>query len=333
MKERLTRYLKKYLSDYAFVELSEEFLDRLGVSDILKDIPVPIKKDDIKDVTDGGISPARLGERMIFVIGCDPGFRYAHEYSQYLVKAFDNSLITVILSEAGRYMEKEEYYNACIGYRGAVVLGGGLEALYGYALSVRNIYLASDDEEEIGNFKAESIECFEKLTMEYPEFAPGHYYLGYAYLNLGLYTKAKLAWEDFVHLSESDMYEQNSHDAKFMTDALTEIQGRLIDLQEPVKIEEGCNHVMAGRFDKGIKVLEPFAESKAAGWWPIHYYLGVAYFRCGILDKAEARFKDALKLDPSNAGAMKELAGVYEYLHDEKAEKYRKKAKVIEERM
>lgn len=333
MKERLTGFFTKYLKNYIFVELSEDFLERLGVSDILSEVPVPIKNEDMKDFAEGGMSAARLGQRMVFITGCDPAFRYVEAYKEYLKRAFDDSLLSVILKSAGDSMEKGDFYTACINYRAAVVIGGGMESLFGYAISSRSIYLESDDEEEIGNFKAESMECFEQLTLRYPEFAPAHYYLGYAYLNMGLYIKAKLAWKDFVKLGESAFSEANSNDAEFMKDALIEIRERLEALESPVKIEEGCNHVIAGRFDKGMDILEPFVESKAITWWPFHYYLGVAYFRCGLLDKAEARFKDALKLDPSNIATMRELSGVYDYLgKKDMAEKYRKKADAIEDR-
>ena len=39
MKERLTGFFTKYLKNYIFVELSEDFLERLGVSDILSGVP------------------------------------------------------------------------------------------------------------------------------------------------------------------------------------------------------------------------------------------------------------------------------------------------------
>lgn len=333
MKERLTGFFTKFLSDYIFVELSGDFLDRLGVSDILSDIPVPIKKEDMKEFASGGMSVAGLGERMVFIIGCDPNFRYANRYKAYLRKAFDDSLLNVILTSAGQSLSKQDNYSACINYRAAIVLGGGMEALFGYALSLRNIYIEGDDENEIGNFKAESIECFERLTLDYPEFAPAHYYLGYAYLNMGLYIKAKIVWEEFVRLATENPTSQSSADSDFMQDALVEINGRLLDLQVPVLIEEGCNHVMAGRFEKGIEILEPFVESKATSWWPFHYYLGVAYFRCGILDKAESKFKDALKLNPSNIEVMRELEELYRYCgNDEMAEKYMKKADILDKR-
>ncbi len=45
------------------------------------------------------------------------------------------------------------------------------------------MYLASQNEEYVGRFKAEALEWFEILTEVHPKFAQGYYYLGYAYLN------------------------------------------------------------------------------------------------------------------------------------------------------
>ena len=57
--------------------------------------------------------------------------------------------------------------------------------------------------EYIGRYKAESLDAFERLTLKKPDFDMGFYFLGYGYLNLGLYVKAKLTWETFMELSEN----------------------------------------------------------------------------------------------------------------------------------
>ena len=90
---------------------------------------------------------------------------------------------------------------------------------------------------------------------------------------MGLYKKAELTWEFFNKIS------RNSKDIK-------EIRSRIEQIREPVKIEEGCNAVLAGRFAEGINILEPFLRTKFNDWWPLYYYLGVAYERTGKRDVA-----------------------------------------------
>ena len=155
-----------------------------------------------------------------------------------------------------------------------------------------------DDKEYVGRFKAESLEYFEMITLFHPKFAQAYYYLGYAYLNMGLYKKAELTWEFFNKIS------RNSKDIK-------EIRSRIEQIREPVKIEEGCNAVLAGRFAEGINILEPFLRTKFNDWWPLYYYLGVAYERTGKRDVAVDLFKNALKLNPSHIETMLELADIY----------------------
>ena len=87
---------------------------------------------------------------------------------------------------------------------------------------------------------------------------------------------------------------------------------------------------MAGRWDEGIETLEPFLKTSFKGWWPLHYYLGVAYARTGSNGKAVASFKRVLGINGSHAESMKELADLYAKSKDkENEQKYRRKAELI----
>jgi len=101
-----------------------------------------------------------------------------------------------------------------------------------------------------------------------------------------------------------------------------------------VYIEEGCNDVMAGRFEDGIKKLETFLDDDYSKWWPLHYYLGVAYERCGRTDDAIERFKQVLKMNGSHLETMEELYAIYSSAGDEAgANKYRKKMAIIRKQL
>ena len=65
------------------------------------------------------------------------------------------------------------------------------------------MYLNSRNEEYVGRFKAEALDYFELTTETHPRFAQGYYYLGYAYLNMGLYVKADLTWSEFLRFSRN----------------------------------------------------------------------------------------------------------------------------------
>ncbi len=184
----------------------------------------------------------------------------------------------------------------------------------------------------IGNFKAESMDAFEVLTMMHPDFAMGYYFLGYAYLNMGLYLKAKLTWDDFMRLSSSADDDQSGLDYDQLEDLRHEISGMLLDLDEPVEIEKGCNRIMGGDFAGGKDILEKFTEGRYENWWPLWYYLGVAESALGNTEAAIADLKRVLTLSPSNTDVMDELAVLYEAIGDQvNAGKYRNKIKVVRE--
>ena len=184
--DRLKQYFTDKLDDMFFVELSPEFVDKAGAGNYLRDVPVPIHKRDLPGFAGGkGMETAKLGERMAEVIGCDPEFRYSENYLAFLKRAFDDKLIEVLLGRAAGDAEKGKLRDACIQYRAALALDeNNAAALFGYARTCQDIYIESEDDEEIGNFKAESLDRFEEMTIKHPETAEGHYYLGYAYVSV-----------------------------------------------------------------------------------------------------------------------------------------------------
>ena len=313
MTGRLDGYFKGRLKDTAFVELS---LGAMG--GLLDGVPVPLSAKDVRDSAGKGIDAGRLAKNMIYVIGCDPAFPYVNSYIGFIKRAFDDRLIKMICSDGLGALVDGKAKEACIFFRAALQLDpDDADAMYGYARACRDVYAESEDDTEIGNFKAESIDYFEKLTLEHPEVAEGHYYLGYGYMNMGLYVKAEIAFRTYLKL----MPEGEEAD---------EVRERLAQLRDPVEIEKGCNEVIAGRYENGIEVLEKYLDTGAKTWWPLHYYLGVAYRMTGDDEQAAERFRNVLRLNASNVETMDELADIYAKSGDkELEEKYRKKAALV----
>ena len=313
MTGRLDGYFKDRLKDTAFVELS---LGALG--GLLDGVPVPLSAKDVRDSAGKGIDAGRLAKNMIYVIGCDPAFPYVNSYIGFIKRAFDDRLIKMICSDGLGALVDGKAKEACIFFRAALQLDpDDADAMYGYARACRDVYAESEDDTEIGNFKAESIDYFEKLTLEHPEVAEGHYYLGYGYMNMGLYVKAEIAFRTYLKL----MPEGEEAD---------EVRERLAQLRDPVEIEKGCNEVIAGRYENGIEALEKYLDTGAKTWWPLHYYLGVAYRMTGDDEQATERFRNVLRLNASNVETMDELADIYAKSGDkELEEKYRKKAALV----
>jgi tetratricopeptide (TPR) repeat protein len=100
--------------------------------------------------------------------------------------------------------------------------------------------------------------------------------------------------------------------------------------EKPITIEEGCNAILSGKYELGINILEPFLRTKFMNWWPMSYYLGIAYDRIGDKKEAIASFKRVLTLNPSHLESMDELANIYAENKDKDNErKYRNKAELI----
>lgn len=323
-KDRAGQYLEKLGSDFVFDEYQAEYLEREGLTELMKGVPIPLRHQDVVEFHGPkGLPLTRIAENMAQIIGINPRFAYAPRYIGYIRRYFNDKIVDVLTGEGKDEAEKGRFDLAAVHFRAALTLcPDDLHAMYGYAGVCRELYLAEeggDDPGYVGQFKAESIEYFELCTELYPTFADAWYFLGYAYLNMGLYQKAKLAWKEFLK------YTQNGEDRK-------EIQERLEQLEEPVKIENGCNHVMAGRWGEGIDILLPYRETQFEGWWPLHYYLGIAFARIGETDQAVGSFLRTLALSPSHDGAMEELIALYETRGElDLAEKYRKKLAIVRE--
>lgn len=321
--DRIGKYFRKYLNKFVFAEFSEEYIAKSKAGELMRGVPIPLRKKEVKDFAGGeGVSFLVLAENMAWVMGCDPHFKHTKDYVAILTKLYNRKLEEGILKKGRDAAELGELDTACILFRATLCIHPEyLHGMYSYARACRAMYLASRNEEYVGRFKAEALDWFELVTEAHPRFANGYYYLGYAYLNLGLYAKADLAWRNFIKFS------RNGKDKK-------EIRTRIEQIAEPCQIEEGCNHVMAGRYENGLAVLEPFLSSRFHDWWPLHYYVGVAYEMTGRRADAINELKRTLQLNGSHLETMKELLQIYEDEGDKSnIKKYSEKIKMIEAAM
>ena len=237
----------------------------------------------------------------------------------YIIRTFTKDFAKPLINEGIEAAAKSDFDYACICFRGALLIDpDSSDALYCYGRACKDSYETGEGEEYVGRYKAESLEAFEKLTIKSPEFDMGFYFLGYGYLNMGLYVKAKLTWQTFLTLSKDKERKE-------------EVQGWLDKLVEPVKIEEGYNDVLAGRLEEGIEILSAYRDDERFNtWWPLWYYLGVAYGQLGESEEAEQCYLRVLKLSPSNLQAMEALEELYKNSGNEQmAEKYHKKMEVV----
>ncbi len=314
-EDRIGGYLTPHLNEFLFDELSDSYMEKAGIADILTGVPIPIRK-----TVSNSISPLDIARNMAFVIGCDPQFEYGDNYIAYILRIFGKKFAQGLIGDGMDGAQKKDFDYACIQFRAAMQIDpDNMDAWYCYGRSCKDSYELGEEEEFVGRYKAEALEAFETVTIKKPDFADGYYFLGYAYLNLGLYVKAKLTWETFLELTTQDELRQ-------------EISERLATLCDPVEIEKGYNLVLTGHYDEGIEKLSTYKEGKYEAWWPLWYYLGVAYSQLDMIEEAIAHFTKVLQLSPSNIETMEELVKLYEAIgDDEKSQKYSKKIQIVKE--
>jgi len=319
--DRVGKYFKKYMAKFIFVEFNSEFLKGTKVESFMRGVPVPLRKKDVSEFAGGrGLTPNHLAENMAWIMGSDPQFKHTDAYVQYILKMFNNKIAEQMLKIGRDAAETGDFDSACIHFRACLCINPTyLHAMYSYAKVCRNMYEKGNNKEYVGRFKAESMDYFELITELHPRFAQAYYYLGYAYLNMGLYAKAEATWKIFLRASKT------LKDTK-------EIRNRIEQIKEPVRIEVGYTNILAGRYDDGIDILEPFLERKYKDWWPLHYYLGVAYQQTGRTGEAVARFKNVLTMNGSHLETMEELLAIYRSQSDkENITKFETKIKLIRE--
>ena len=314
-KDKIKEYLVPRLTEYIFDELSYDYLKKANVEDLLKDVPVPINKKELQN-----ISTLNIAQWMAFVIGCDPSFTHRKAYIDYILRTFTEKFALGLINLGVDYAAKEEFEHAAILFRAALLIDeNSVDALYCYGRACKDAYENGETEDYVARFKAESMEAFEELTLKKEDFDMGYYFLGYAYLNLGLYIKAKLTFDSFMKLSDD-------------TELRKEIRQRVELLEDPVKIEEGYNLILSQKYYEGIEILSKYKEGAFQNWWPLWYYLGVAYRGIGEIEEAIEYLKKVLLYSPSNIETIEMLVELYEIEEDEvKTNKYKSKLKLIKE--
>lgn len=318
LKDRMSNFLKPLIdTKVIFDNLSDGYLEKTGMAGILGGVPIPIEKSQLDN-----LSTVMIGKGMAFVIGCDVNFKFRDNYLTFIRKLDMESFVRGLVSEGVFLASKGDFLDAMVFFRGAMLIDPTMvDALYCYGRALSDAYAqegAKDFPDFIGACKGDALEAFELVTILSPDFDMGYYYLGYGYMNLGLYLKAKLTFDEFLRLSQ---------DKKLREEIVT----WQLKLEDPVKIEKGYNEILRGNFEAGLEVILPYSRDKRfATWWPIWYYMAVAYGNLKEDDKAIEVLKELLKLSPSNSQGMELLVELYRRNgNDELVAKYEKKLKVV----
>lgn len=317
MNDRLNKHFSKYAEDYVFLELMPEYVKKERM-DFMRGVPLPIKKQYATDLVESqGLDFKFFIMGMINMLGIDPDFEYASKYVM-LLRYMNPQIVRTVVDVGIGLAQAEHLEEACMTFRAALVLDpDDLDALYNYMLSCRELYSSSDDNEYTADFKAEVFDTLLYMKKSSPDFPQTYYYLGYAYLNAGRYAMAEREWQ--IYVQKTGVSPERS-----------EIEYRLAEMKDALKIERAYNDIIKGDRERGLRVLEEYKDTKMMDWWPLSYYLGVGYSRLGRHKEALEMLKTAVRKNPSSPEICAELVIVNNALGDEvNAVKYRKKMEIL----
>ena len=112
-EDRIGRYFRKYLNKFVFVEFSDEFIKESKAGHLLKGVPVPLRRKEVKAFAGGkGIDFLVIAENMAWVMGCDPHFKHTKDYCAILGKLYNYKLYEGMLKEGSDAAEQGEMDNA-----------------------------------------------------------------------------------------------------------------------------------------------------------------------------------------------------------------------------
>lgn len=163
----------------------------------------------------------------------------------------------------------------------------------------------------------EAIENFEKALAIDPEISAVYFPLGMAHAEAGNDEEAEM------YLAKADVIGVATSESRLTRAMIMARQGRDDDALSAISIAinidptHGATHhekarllEKMGRNDDAFAALRLGTES-AAGYAPLWFDLGVAYYNRADYSKAEVAYLEALKLDPSNAKTHAHLASTY----------------------
>ena len=121
------------------MEFSDEYIGRSKAGDVLRGVPIPLRRKEVKTFAGGeGVPMTIIAENMAWVMGCDPHFKYTKDYVKILDKLFGHKLFETLMKEGRDAAERGEMDNSCIQFRASLYIQYDyLHSMYSYARCCR----------------------------------------------------------------------------------------------------------------------------------------------------------------------------------------------------
>lgn len=252
-------YLKREIEKTVFIETNKDLIVNIKGNPVLKKGEYPLLPQDIVNFAQRGLDGVpgeAIINGMIYIIACDPEFKYNNIYIEFLrsIEGVDSYII----------MNIEKYKNEDI--KKAVIFASALLAVNSdkkYAMN--RCYLIMDLYEKTGleTVEGEILKSLEKLIAEYPDFPEPNYYLGEYYLDKDK-DKAKFYLRKCIN-------DPKNHEK------VSELLERIHSIEN---YDRAVDMVKAGKGQEALKILIPYVENNPESLDGL-YYTAVAYRQAG----------------------------------------------------
>lgn len=257
-------YLKREIEKTVFIETNRDLGVNIKGSPVLKKGEYPLLPQDIVGFAQKGLEGVpgdAIINGMIYIIACDPNFKYNNIYIEFLksIEGIKNYLILNI----------EKYKNEDI--KKAVIFATALlEVNSDKKYEMNRCFLLMELYEKTGleSIGGEILKSLEKLLAEYPDFVEPNYYLGEYYLDKDM-DKAKFYLRKCIN-------DPNIHDKA------TELLERIYSIEN---YDNAVDMVKAGNGQEALKILIPYIENNPENL-DAQYYTAIAYRQLGDPYKA-----------------------------------------------
>lgn len=303
LKQKLGAKLKKKLDDVLFLELNKDIVvgGKVGMD---KEVPLPVKSEylinGIKNNSYAeSIKVSDIVSSIIFVLGCDPGFKYNNTYIT-IIKSMGKKTRSLILkdaldfAEAGRFSDAYIYFTAL-----NAIYPKNSEIAYNIALSLKEWGAKAEkyNKDEFNFFYKLSFYEFIKLSEQFPDFWVSYYHLGFYYSNEHEYSKAHDMWTKAYSLCTAD-------------ESKGELSDMIESLEAEMSFEEGRKFVIEGNVIGGLRKLIPLVQ-KYGSWSEAKYYMALGYRKSGNYKKAVLLLNELLDADENFSELYNELGLCY----------------------
>lgn len=267
-------YISSELEKLLFIEITKGITLNVKGNPILKEGEYPLLYDAVVNLAQKGmegISAPDLIDGMLYIVACDPEFKYNKEYIE-LLKSIEGIESYIIMN-----IEKNKKDNM----KKAIIFATALTEIVprkDFGMNRVSLLLKLYEDTGLEYIKDEILKSLNKLTEEYPEYPLPHYHLGEYYLSI-------------------DMDRAKFHLRKCVDDPIT--SNEALELLERIKniedYDKAVELVREGQGYEALRTLVPYIEENHENLDAI-YYTAVAYRQIENFQKALIYLNELLEI-------------------------------------